>query len=57
MPSFACKDLGMNCGFEVRGAGSKDEVMKLAAVHAKAVHAIDPIPHDLAAKVQSAIKA
>jgi predicted small metal-binding protein len=56
MSSFACKDVGMNCGFEIRGAKSKDEVMQLAAVHAKVVHGITAIPPDLASKVQSAIK-
>jgi predicted small metal-binding protein len=56
MSSFACKDLGMNCGFELRGAKSKDEVMQLATVHAKMVHAISPVPPDLASKIQAAIK-
>jgi predicted small metal-binding protein len=56
MSSFACKDLGMNCGFEIRGAKSKDEVMPLAAVHAKVVHGITATPPDLVSKVQAAIK-
>ncbi|HLY77314.1 MAG TPA: DUF1059 domain-containing protein [Thermoplasmata archaeon] len=56
MSSFACKDVGMSCGFEVHGAKSKDEVMQLAAVHAKIVHGITSIPPDLASKVQAAIK-
>jgi len=47
----------MNCGFEILGAKSKDEVMQLAAVHAKLVHGIASIPPDLASKVQAAIKA
>jgi predicted small metal-binding protein len=56
MSSFACKDVGMNCGFAIHGAQSKDEVMQLATVHAKIVHGIHPIPNDLASKVQAAIK-
>jgi predicted small metal-binding protein len=56
MSNFACKDVGMNCGFEIRGAMSKDEVMQLAAVHAKVVHGIAAISPDLASKVQAAIK-
>jgi predicted small metal-binding protein len=54
---FKCKDIGMKqCDFEVKGASTKDEVMQLASVHAKAAHNIQTISPDLAAKVSSAIK-
>jgi predicted small metal-binding protein len=56
MPSFACKDIGMNCGFEIHGAKTKDEVMQLTAVHAKVEHGIATIDPALASKVQAAIK-
>ena len=53
---FKCKDVGMKCDFEVKGASSKDEVMQIAAVHAKVVHKMDTVSPDLAAKVSAAIK-
>ncbi len=55
MPSFRCADLGMNCGFEVKNGTSKDEVMQIAAIHAKTAHGMATIPPDLAAKVTAAI--
>ncbi len=55
MASFKCKDIGMNCGFEVHGAATKDEVMQLAAVHARATHGMESIPSDVAAKIDAAI--
>jgi len=54
--SFKCKDIGMQCGFEVKGGSSKDEVLQIAAVHAKAAHGMQTIPSDVAAKVNAAIK-
>jgi predicted small metal-binding protein len=53
---FKCKDIGMNCGFEVKGASSRDEVMQIALVHAKQTHQMATIPPDVASKVSSAIK-
>jgi predicted small metal-binding protein len=53
---FKCKDIGMKCGFEVKGGTSKDEIMQIASVHAKVTHNIDPVPSDLAQKLSSAIK-
>jgi len=55
MPSFKCADIGMKCGFEAT-AKTEPELLKKIAGHAKAVHGIDPIPPDLMAKVQKAIK-
>ena len=53
---FKCKDIGMKCDFEVKGASSKDEVMQITSVHAKAAHNIQNVTPDLAQKVSSAIK-
>ncbi len=55
MPSFACKDIGMDCKFQTT-APTEAELMKKIAEHAKAVHKIDPVPADLAAKIKKAIK-
>jgi predicted small metal-binding protein len=46
----------MECGFEVRGGSSKDEVLQIAAVHAKAAHNMQSIPAEVAAKVSAAIR-
>lgn len=51
-----CKDVGMDCGFEIKGATTEEEVMQIAAVHAKLAHNMDKIPPELAAKVKAAIK-
>ena len=51
---FKCKDIGMECGFEVKGASSKDEVMQIVSVHAKTTHNMQTIPPDVAQKVSSA---
>jgi predicted small metal-binding protein len=55
MPSFACKDIGMDCKFQTT-APTEAELMKKIAEHAKTVHKIDPVPADLAAKIKKAIK-
>ncbi len=56
MASFKCKDIGMNCKFEVKNASSKDEIMKIMAVHAKETHQMETVNPDLAAKITSKIK-
>ena len=53
---FKCKDAGMKCDFEVKGGSSKDEVMQVAAVHARVTHNMQSIPPDVGAKVSAAIK-
>jgi predicted small metal-binding protein len=55
MPSFACKDIGMDCKFQTN-APTEAELMKKIADHAKSVHNIDPVPPDLMAKIKKAIK-
>ena len=53
---FKCKDIGMKCDFEVKGASSKDEMMQVVAAHAKSAHNMQSIAPDVAQKVSSAIK-
>ncbi len=55
MPSFACKDIGMDCKFETTAPTEAELITKIAA-HAKSVHKIDPVPADLLAKIKKAIK-
>jgi predicted small metal-binding protein len=55
MPSFVCRDLGMDCPFEAK-APTEAELMKKIAEHAKNVHKIDPVPADLAEKIKKVIK-
>lgn len=46
----------MKCGFEVKGASSRDEVMQIASTHARVTHNMQTIPADIAQKVSSAIR-
>jgi predicted small metal-binding protein len=55
MPSFACKDIGMDCKFQTT-APTEADLMKKIADHAKSAHKIDPVPSDLMAKIKKAIK-
>lgn len=55
MPSFACKDIGMDCKFQTT-APTEAELMKKIADHAKSAHKIDIVPPDLMAKIKKAIK-
>ncbi|MDD1718959.1 MAG: DUF1059 domain-containing protein [Methanoregulaceae archaeon] len=55
MPSFACKDIGMTCGFETN-APTEAELMKKIAEHAKTVHSMETVPPDVMAKIRKAIK-
>jgi len=51
-----CKDIGMKCDFEIKGASSRDEVMQLAALHAKLAHNMQTIPPEVQSKVSGAIR-
>ncbi len=56
MPSFKCKDLGMQCPFEAT-ANTKEELMKIVAEHAAKVHNMpQPWSADMTDKVNKAIK-
>lgn len=56
MASFKCADLGMACSFELKGAKDADEVLAMAAAHAKSSHGIANPPADLVAKIRSVVK-
>jgi predicted small metal-binding protein len=55
MPSFKCKDLGMNCPFETT-AKTEEELLKKIAEHASKVHNMKTISPDMMAKIKKAIK-
>jgi predicted small metal-binding protein len=55
MPSFKCKDIGMDCPFETT-APTEAELMKNIAAHAMSAHKMVTIPPDVMAKVKAAIK-
>ena len=50
-----CRDVGVDCDFEARGA-TEQEVLSQCAEHAKAAHGMNELPPDLAQKVHSAIR-
>lgn len=50
-----CRDVGLNCDFEVRGT-TDEEVLQKAVVHARLMHEITDVPPELAAKVRAAIR-
>jgi predicted small metal-binding protein len=50
-----CRDLGMNCDFEVRG-NTEEEVLQQASAHARTAHQITEMPPELADKVRAAIR-
>ena len=53
--SIHCKDVGFECDGVVR-AGSEEEVLRMAAEHAKNVHGIDELTSEMVAKVRSVIR-
>ena len=55
MPSIKCKDIGMECGFELKDE-DRDELMQILALHAEKTHNMKTIPPDVMQKVQQAIK-
>ena len=50
-----CKDVGMECDFEVR-AITGEEIMQQAAEHVQTAHGIKDIPPEVVAKVRAAIR-
>ncbi len=53
--TFACKDIGMQCGFKTEAA-SEAELMPKIAKHAKEVHGMDKIDDTTMKKIKAAIK-
>ena len=50
-----CKDVGFDCEGVVR-ANSDQEVMQLAAEHAKSVHGVTELTNEMVEKVKSVIR-
>ncbi|MGH7627837.1 MAG: DUF1059 domain-containing protein [Gemmatimonadales bacterium] len=50
-----CRDLGMNCDFEARGA-TEEDILRQAAAHAQHAHQIAEMPPELASQVRAAIR-
>ena len=56
LPSFKCRDIGMDCPFEA-SAATDEELMKKITEHATTVHNMKPpFSEDFVAKVKNAIK-
>ena len=50
-----CKDVGFDCEGVVR-ANSEEEVLQLAAEHAKSVHGVTELTNEMVEKVKSVIR-
>jgi predicted small metal-binding protein len=55
MPSFKCKDIGLDCPFETT-APTEAELMKKIAEHAEKAHGMKTFTPEFLAKVKGAIK-
>jgi predicted small metal-binding protein len=55
MPTFKCKDIGMDCPFEAK-AKSQEELMKMISTHAATVHKMKDVPPEMMKKIKAAIK-
>ena len=55
MPSFVCKDIGLDCPFKAE-AKTQDELMKKIAAHAASAHGMKTVPPETMAKIKKAIK-
>jgi predicted small metal-binding protein len=55
MPSFKCKDIGMNDNFEVKD-DNKEELMKMVELHAKNSHNMSDISPEMKEKIEKAVK-
>lgn len=49
-----CRDVGMDCDFEVR-VDTEEEILQKAAEHAQTAHGMPEIPEEVMAKVRAAI--
>lgn len=54
MKAIRCRDVGVNCDFECRGA-TVEEVMAKVAKHALTAHGMKEIPKEKVAQVRAAI--
>ncbi len=53
--TFACRDIGMSCGFKA-GAANMEELLPKIADHAKKAHNMAQIDDETMTKVKAAIK-
>jgi predicted small metal-binding protein len=50
-----CRDVGMDCDFEVR-ATTEEEILQKAAEHAQSAHGMKEIPPEVVTEVRAAIR-
>ena len=55
MASYICKDLGMDCSFEVKGTND-NEIMKKFIHHAESAHNMNVLTADVIYRVQKSIR-
>jgi len=55
MKELRCKDSGADCKFIAR-ANTEEEILKLAAEHAKKDHNMAEVPQDMVVKMRSLIR-
>jgi predicted small metal-binding protein len=56
LPSFKCRDIGMDCPFEA-SAATEEELMKKITQHARTAHNMKPpYSEDMMNKIKKAIK-
>jgi predicted small metal-binding protein len=54
MKEFACRDVGMDCDFKVRGE-TEEEVLKNAEMHGLQDHGMKELTEDVKMKIRSVI--
>ncbi|MCI2413868.1 MAG: DUF1059 domain-containing protein [Candidatus Aramenus sp.] len=54
--AFSCSSIGMNCGFEVKGAPTEEELLEILKVHASKAHNLKEIPQEVLEKVKANIR-
>ena len=52
---ISCRDVGVDCDFEVRGE-TEEEILKKCAEHAQKDHGMKEIPQELVERVREAIR-
>jgi predicted small metal-binding protein len=55
MKHIRCRDVGVDCDYEARGA-TVEEVLAQCAEHARNDHGMESIPPELVEKVRAAIR-
>lgn len=54
--TFSCSSIGMNCGYEIKNAGSEEELLEILKIHAKQAHGMKEIPAEVVQKIKANIK-